>query len=52
MVVFQAILVVAFRISHEVDALDVIALMEYHSPVRIIVTYWCVDIEAIWQVRR
>lgn len=48
--VFQTIFVVAFRFSHEVDVLDVTTLMEYHSPIGIIVSQRRVDIEAIGQL--
>ena len=49
-VVFQTILIITFRFSHEVDVLDVTTLMEYHSPVGIIVSQRRVDIEAIGQL--
>ena len=48
-VVLQAIFVVTFCFCYEVDVFDVTALMEYHSPVGIIVSHWRIDVEAIWQ---
>lgn len=46
-VVFKAILIIAFGFSHEVDMLDVAALMEYYGPVWGIVSLRRVDIESI-----
>lgn len=40
---------IGYRFSHVVNELYVGAFAKYNSPVRIVITNWCVDVEVVWQ---